>query len=131
MTCVAIALGAYLRLDQFLAQVLIDDEWHAVHQVMHRTPKTMFLDFGFADYSIPLGILAAKRPSTEAVILGATGVIQTIPSLALLAVLIPVTGRIGVIPAMIALALYALLPIVRNTHAGLTQISRGMRQAAR
>jgi osmoprotectant transport system permease protein len=79
---------------------------------------------------IPLGILAAKRPATQGVILGATAVIQTVPSLALLAVLIPLTGRIGAVPAFIALALYALLPIVRNTHAGLTQISRGMEQAA-
>ena len=63
-------------------------------------------------------------------ILGATGIAQTIPSLALLAVLIPLTGRIGAVPAFIALAIYALLPIVRNTHAALTQISRGMRQAA-
>ncbi|HTR57895.1 MAG TPA: glycine betaine ABC transporter substrate-binding protein, partial [Casimicrobiaceae bacterium] len=80
--------------------------------------------------AIPLGILAAKRPSTEGVILGATGVVQTIPSLALLAALIPLTGRIGAVPAFIALALYALLPIVRNTHAALTQISKGMREAA-
>jgi osmoprotectant transport system permease protein len=79
---------------------------------------------------IPLGILAAKRPVTEGLILGATGVAQTIPSLALLAVLIPVTGRIGAVPAFIALALYALLPIVRNTHAALTQVTVGMRQAA-
>ena len=79
---------------------------------------------------IPLGILAAKRPATEGLILGATGVAQTIPSLALLAVLIPLTGRIGALPAFIALALYALLPIVRNTHSALTQITVGMRQAA-
>jgi osmoprotectant transport system permease protein len=79
---------------------------------------------------IPLGILAAKRPATEGLIIGATGVVQTVPSLALLAVLIPVTGRIGAVPAYIALALYALLPIVRNTHAALTQISRGMIEAA-
>jgi osmoprotectant transport system permease protein len=79
---------------------------------------------------VPLGILAAKRPATEGLILGATGVVQTIPSLALLAVLIPLTGRIGAVPAFIALALYALLPIVRNTHSGLTQIARGMTQAA-
>ena len=79
---------------------------------------------------IPLGILAAKRPATETIILGATGVVQTIPSLALLAVLIPLTGRIGAVPAFIALSLYALLPIVRNTHAALTQISRGMKDAA-
>ncbi|HMK68434.1 MAG TPA: glycine betaine ABC transporter substrate-binding protein, partial [Stellaceae bacterium] len=79
---------------------------------------------------VPLGILAAKRPAAEGVILGATGVVQTIPSLALLAVLIPITGRIGAVPAFIALALYALLPIVRNTHAALTQIQKGMREAA-
>jgi osmoprotectant transport system permease protein len=79
---------------------------------------------------IPLGILAAKRPATEGIILGATAVIQTIPSLALLAALIPLTGRIGAVPAFIALALYALLPIVRNTHTALTQISRGMKDAA-
>ena len=80
---------------------------------------------------IPLGMFAARRPASEAVILGATGVVQTVPSLALLAALIPLTGRIGVVPAFIALALYALLPIVRNTHAGLTQVSRGMKDAAR
>ncbi|HEY1438854.1 MAG TPA: glycine betaine ABC transporter substrate-binding protein [Casimicrobiaceae bacterium] len=79
---------------------------------------------------IPLGILAAKRPATETIILGATGVVQTIPSLALLAVLIPLTGRIGAVPAFIALSLYALLPIVRNTHTALTQITRGMKDAA-
>jgi len=79
---------------------------------------------------IPLGILAAKRPATEGVVIGTTGVVQTIPSLALLAILIPLTGRIGAVPAYIALALYALLPIVRNTHTALTQISRGMIQAA-
>ena len=80
---------------------------------------------------VPLGILAAKRPATEGAILGATGVVQTIPALALLAVLIPLTGRIGAVPAFIALALYALLPIVRNTHTALTQITRGMEDAAK
>ena len=79
---------------------------------------------------VPLGILAARKPAAEAVILGVTGVLQTIPSLALLAILIPVTGKIGIVPAFIALAAYALLPIVRNTHSGLTQISHGMKQAA-
>ena len=79
---------------------------------------------------IPLGIFAARYTSAEAIILGVTGVLQTIPSLALLAILIPITGRIGLIPAFMALAVYALLPIVRNTHAGLTQIPRGVKQAA-
>jgi osmoprotectant transport system permease protein len=79
---------------------------------------------------VPLGILAAYRPASERLILGATGVVQTIPALALLAFLIPLTGRIGWVPAFIALALYALLPIVRNTHAGLSQIPRGINDAA-
>lgn len=79
---------------------------------------------------IPLGIAAARFSAAETIILGLTGVLQTIPSLALLAILIPVTGQIGLVPAFIALAVYALLPIVRNTHAGMSQIPRGMRQAA-
>ncbi len=79
---------------------------------------------------IPLGIVAARYPAAQSAILGTTGIVQTIPALALLAVLIPLTGRIGIVPAFIALALYALLPIVRNTHTGLTQIPRGMKEAA-
>jgi osmoprotectant transport system permease protein len=80
---------------------------------------------------IPLGLLAARRRSTAPFVFGVTGVIQTIPSLALLAFLIPLTGRIGVVPAFIALTLYALLPIVRNTQVGLAQIPRGMIEAAK
>lgn len=78
---------------------------------------------------VPLGLLAAKvRPLAQPV-LAAVGLLQTIPSLALLAFLIPLTGTIGLWPAMIALFLYALLPIVRNTHAGIVQVPRGLRQA--
>jgi osmoprotectant transport system permease protein len=80
---------------------------------------------------IPLGLLAARRRPTAPAIFGVTGIIQTIPSLALLAFLIPLTGRIGLVPAFIALTLYALLPIVRNTQVGLTQIPREMIQAAK
>ncbi len=79
---------------------------------------------------VPLGIAAAKLPRAAQPILGAVGVIQTIPSLALFAFLIALVGTIGTLPALIALFLYALLPIVRNTHAGLDGIGRGMRQAA-
>ena len=79
---------------------------------------------------VPLGVAAAKLPKTEQAILGTVGVIQTIPSLALFAFLIALTGTIGTWPALIALLLYALLPIVRNTCTGLTGIVRGMRQAA-
>jgi len=49
--------GVYLRLDQFLLQVLLDDEWHVVHQLLVKGPKELFLTFGHADFSIPLALL--------------------------------------------------------------------------
>jgi osmoprotectant transport system permease protein len=79
---------------------------------------------------IPLGIVAARVRAVAQPVLVATGLVQTIPALALLAFLIPVTGTIGVWPALIALFLYALLPIVRNVHAGLLGVAAGLRQAA-
>ena len=81
--------------------------------------------------AVPLGVVAARSRAVAQPVLVAVGVIQTIPSLALLAFLIPLTGTIGVWPAVIALFLYALLPIVRNTHAGMTGVSTGLREAAR
>lgn len=79
---------------------------------------------------VPLGVLAAKLRWMAQPVLILTGLVQTIPSLALLAFLIPVTGTIGLWPALIALFLYALLPIARNTHAGLAQVPYGLRNAA-
>jgi osmoprotectant transport system permease protein len=79
---------------------------------------------------VPLGMAAARVRLVAQPLLLATGLVQTIPALALLAFLIPVTGTIGVWPAMLALFLYALLPIVRNTHAGLLGVPPGLRQAA-
>ena len=79
---------------------------------------------------IPLGILAHKVKAMTHVVLGVVGVIQTIPALALFAFLIALLGTIGTGPALIALFLYALLPIVRNTHTGLEAVGKGMRQAA-
>ena len=80
---------------------------------------------------VPLGIAAARHRRVAQPVLLAAGLVQTIPSLALLAVLIPITGAIGVWPAMIALFLYALLPIVRNTHTGMLGVPMGLRQAGR
>jgi osmoprotectant transport system permease protein len=79
---------------------------------------------------IPLGVLASRVRALAQAVLGAVGVIQTIPSLALFAFLIALLGTIGTAPALIALFLYALLPIVRNTHAGLEAVGKGMRHAA-
>ena len=79
---------------------------------------------------VPLGVAAWRWPRSEPFVLGAVALLQTIPSLALLAFLIALVGAIGVVPAVLALFLYALLPIVRNTHAGLQSVSGGMAQAA-
>ncbi len=78
---------------------------------------------------VPLGVAAAKRPRGGHAILAAVGVIQTIPSLALFAFLIALLGGIGAKPALIALFLYALLPIVRSTQAGVLGAGRGLVQA--
>lgn len=79
---------------------------------------------------IPLGILAALAPRLRQVVLAVAGMLQTVPSLALLAILIPLLGRIGTVPALVALCAYALLPIVRNTCIGLLQVPAGLRTAA-
>ena len=79
---------------------------------------------------IPLGIAATRSSWVGQPLLATVGLIQTIPSIALLAFLIPVTGAIGTWPAAIALFLYSLLPIVRGTHAGLTGIAPSLRESA-
>jgi osmoprotectant transport system substrate-binding protein/osmoprotectant transport system permease protein len=79
--------------------------------------------------AIPLGILAALRPLPGTVLLTSAGVIQTIPALALLVFMIPWLG-IGAKPAIAALFLYSLLPILRNTHAGLLAVPAHIRESA-
>lgn len=79
--------------------------------------------------SIPLGILATRYSAIEAPIMETAGIMQTIPSLALLAVMIPLFG-IGRLPAYVALFLYALLPILRNTYAGISGVNKSIKQAA-
>jgi osmoprotectant transport system permease protein len=78
---------------------------------------------------VPLGVAAAKVRGLAQPVLAVTGLVQTIPALALLAFLIPLTGTIGLWPALLALFLYALLPITRNTHAGLVGVPFGLRQS--
>lgn len=80
--------------------------------------------------AIPLGIVAARSPRIGALVIPATGLLQTIPSLALFVMLIPVLG-IGARPTIAALFLYSLLPIVRNVHAGLSGIDPRLMDSAR
>ncbi len=80
--------------------------------------------------AVPLGIVSARNRRLGALVMSLTGVLQTIPSLALFVMLIPLLG-IGARPTIAALLLYSLLPIVRNTHAGLTGISPALIDSAR
>lgn len=78
---------------------------------------------------VPLGIVAFRHPRVGQLILGICGVFQTIPSLALLVFLVPVLG-IGYKPALVALCIYGLLPVVRNTYTGLKEISPQLQESA-
>lgn len=82
---------------------------------------------------VPLGILLTRRPAWRGPVLGLANVFQTIPSLALFGFLIPLPflGGIGARTAIVALVVYALLPIVRNTYVGISGIDPAVREAAR
>jgi len=85
---------------------------------------------------VPLGIVAARVRWVRSVALGVTGVIQTVPSLALLGLLVVPLAALGLpgigpLPAVIALTLYALLPVMRNTYVGLTQVDPATIDAGR
>lgn len=81
---------------------------------------------------LPLGVLLTRRPRLKALVLGSTNVIQTIPSLALFGLLLPLPwlGAKAERLAIVALALYALLPIVRNTFVGISGVNAPVREAA-
>ena len=79
--------------------------------------------------ALPLGIVAARRPGLGRVLLGVAGIIQTIPSLALLVFMIPLL-KTGTLPAIVALFLYGLLPIMATTAAGLRGIPPSMAESA-
>jgi osmoprotectant transport system permease protein len=80
---------------------------------------------------LPLALLADARPRLAGALQAAVALLQTVPSLALLAVGVALLGRIGFVPALLALAAYALLPIVANTLAGLRGVPAGLVQAGR
>jgi osmoprotectant transport system permease protein len=79
---------------------------------------------------LPLGIAASRRPALSGIALSSAGVLQTIPSIALLAFMLPLFG-IGVVPAIAALFLYGLLPILRNTVAGLRSVDAQLLEVGR
>src|ERR687889_557709 len=81
---------------------------------------------------IPTGLLLTRRPRWKRPVLGAANVLQTVPSLALFGFLIPLpfVGGIGARSAVVALVVYALLPVIRNTVTGIEGVDRSVREAA-
>ena len=111
----------------FTAKLLGDDFWRLLRQ--HVLLVIVAVGAAIA-IGVPLGVVAAGTPALRQPVLEIAGVLQTIPSLAMLAMLIPLLGSIGTGPALVALVLYALLPIVQNTCTGLAGVAAGLRQAA-
>ncbi|HEY0272613.1 MAG TPA: ABC transporter permease, partial [Chitinophaga sp.] len=79
---------------------------------------------------VSLGIFITRRKALAGAVLGIAGILQTIPSIALLGFMIPLLG-IGAKPAIVALFLYALLPVIRNTYTGITGVDPTILEAAR
>jgi osmoprotectant transport system permease protein len=113
--------------ENFALKLLGPDFWRLTAQ--HLLLVLASLVLGIAT-GVPLGVWADRAARARPWILGAVGMLQTIPALALLAFLIAALDRIGTIPAIIALFLYSLLPIVRNTEAGLAGVPRSLRDSA-
>ncbi len=124
---VAPAATAAASRSGFWARLFADDLARLTQQ--HLTLVLVAVAVAIA-LGVPLGMLAAERPPFEQPVMAVVGVLQTVPSLALFAMLIPLLGRIGTVPALVALSLYALLPIVRNVTTGLRQIPQGLHDAA-
>ena len=96
---------------------------------------TLFALLVGVSLSVPLGVLAARSARLERPVLLVASVIQTIPSLALLALMVPLLAAlrlpsIGTVPAFVALVLYSVLPVLRNTVTGLTGVDRAFLEAA-
>ena len=81
--------------------------------------------------SLPLAALALRRPTLAPSLLGLSSIIQTVPGLALLALMVPLLGRIGVVPALVALVLYSMPPILRNAITGANEVDPNVLEAAR
>jgi osmoprotectant transport system permease protein len=127
----AVVAASFLR--EHLGTVQTSEERSAARVILARTVEHLWLVgtslLAAILIAIPLGIFAAKNQKWGQVVLAVVGVIQTLPTLALLVFMIPLFG-IGGLPAVVALFLYSLLPIVRNTHAGLSGIPRPLIESA-
>jgi len=115
---------------QTLWQFMLLESDKLLNQTLQHIGLT-FISLIFAvSIGLPLGVLIARKRRLSGAVLGIAGVLQTIPSIALLGFMIPVLG-IGAKPAIVALLIYALLPIIRNTYTGIIGIDKHVIEAAK
>ncbi|MEQ8704073.1 MAG: ABC transporter permease/substrate-binding protein [Phaeodactylibacter sp.] len=112
-----------------LITFLGDNRAKLLEQILEHLGLTFISLLLAAAIAVPLGIFITRRPKLSGSVLAFTGILQTIPSIALLGFLIPVLG-IGIKPAVFALFLYALLPILRNTYTGISEVDTAVKEAA-
>ena len=115
-----------MNIDQFESQLVHLPDYFANHVLL--TVSALLLGIAF---SLPLAGLAIRKPALAGPLLGIASVVQTIPGLALLALMVPLLGRIGVVPALVALVLYSMLPVLRNTVTGALEVDPNVIEAAR
>ena len=109
---------------------IINNQSEILDQTVEHLGLTFISLFIAVLVGIPLGLMATRNEKISGPVLGTVGVIQTIPSIALLGFMLPLLG-IGALPAIVALFLYALLPIVRNTYSGVNEVEASVTEAAR
>src|SRR2546423_10695950 len=116
-----------------LLRFFIETRGEVLQLVLQHLLLVMVATGAAAIVGVPIGILLTRRPRLSKPVLATANVLQTIPSLALFGFLIPLLGRhgIGYAPAIIALFLYSLLPIIRNTFTGINGVDPAVREAAR
>ena len=112
----------------FLNTLFANDFW----RLLGEHSQLVFVSLIFSILvGVPLGVLSFELPALRQFVLGTVSVIHTIPSLALFALFIPLLGKIGTVPAICALVLYGLLPIVRNTYSGLSDIPADIQECSK
>jgi osmoprotectant transport system permease protein len=116
--------------EQNLIQFMIQNSDKLMQQTVAHIGLTFISLLIAVLIGLPLGIFIARKKSLSGPVLGFAGVLQTIPSIALLGFMIPLLG-IGSLPAITALFLYALLPIIRNTYTGIKEVNPVIIDAAR
>ncbi|GAA5036881.1 hypothetical protein GCM10011506_32590 [Marivirga lumbricoides] len=108
---------------------LVENKQEILKQLLEHIELTFISLFFAAVFGISIGMFIASKRKFAQSFIGLVNVIQTVPSIALLGFLLPLFG-IGIVPAIIALFLYALLPIVRNTYTGLVEVEPAVKEAA-